>query len=86
MTTIAPEKVDKLVLSPIVSENPTSMEAILMKDAKKIEAQANTDTKFDATVERFRGGGSQPISVPLMGVAVALGLLSLSIFFNAKRR
>ncbi len=83
MSTIAPEKVDKLVLSPVVSENPTSMEAILMRDAKKIEAQANTDTKFDATVERFRGD-VQPISVPLMGVAVALGLLSLSVFFNAK--
>jgi hypothetical protein len=37
----------KLVPAPIVSSDNTSPEAILAREAKRIQAQAHADTKYD---------------------------------------
>ncbi len=79
-----PSKVDSITYSPVVSSDSNSQEAQLMRDAKKTEAQAQVDTKYDGKVSPFMNY-SEPISVPLLGVAVALSLLSLSIILTGKR-
>jgi hypothetical protein len=77
------EKVEKIVYSPIVSTDSVSPEAKLMRSAKELEEQSNTDTKYDAVVERFQQ--NQSSTKPLLGVAVALLLLLAGSIF-AKRR
>jgi hypothetical protein len=79
-----PSKVDSIIYSPVVSTDSNSQEAKLMRDAKKTEAQSQVDTKYDGEVAPFMNY-SEPISVPLLGVAVALSLLTLSIFLTGKR-
>jgi hypothetical protein len=74
-------KVEAIIYSPVVSADSTSPEAQLMRDAKKTQAQADVDTKFDAEVERFFVR-SEPISMPLVGTAVALSLFALSIIYT----
>lgn len=80
------EKVEKIVYSPIVSTDSVSPEAKLMRSAKELEEQSNTDTKYDAVVERFQQNQqNQSSTKPLLGVGVALLLLLAGSLF-AKRR
>ena len=79
------KKVDSIVNSPVVSEDSNSQEQKMMRDAKLTQVQADTDTKFDAVVERFYEGPT-PISRPLVGVAVAFGLLALSVVFTGLKK
>jgi hypothetical protein len=84
MSTIDPSKVHGIVYSPVNSQDANSPEAILARDAKKIQAQAEVDTKYDPIVERYSNFYQEPIfpSVPLLGVSVALSLLALAVFFG----
>jgi hypothetical protein len=75
------KKVEAIIYSPVVSTDSTSPEAQLMRDAKKTQAQADVDTKFDAQVERFRDR-TETISIPLLGTAVAMSLFALSIVYT----
>ena len=75
------KNVQAIIYSPVVSADSTSPESQLMREAKKTQAQADVDTKFDAQVERFYVR-SEPISMPLVGTAVALGLFALSILYT----
>ena len=79
-----PSKVDSIIYSPVVNSDSNSQEAQLMREAKKTEAQSQVDTRYDSVVTPFMNY-SEPISVPLLGVAVALSLLSLSIILTGKR-
>jgi hypothetical protein len=80
---IDPSKVQMLAQVPVVSTDATSLEAQLMRDAKKVELQTQIDTKFDSVVERFVV--QQPISLPLVSTAVALSLFALAIFITGRR-
>lgn len=83
MSAIDPSKIQGIVFSPINSQDATTPESILAREAKKIQSQAEVDTRYDPIVERYSNFYQEPIlpSVPLLGVAVALGLLTLSILF-----
>lgn len=74
------KKIDSIVYAPVISSNPNSTEAILMREAKALEAQAETDTKYDAKVERF--SVNQPISLPLVTFAVSLSLFAVAALFR----
>lgn len=74
------KKIDSVVYAPVVSSNPNSTEAILMREAKALEAQAATDTKYDAKVERF--SVHQPISLPLVTFAVSLSFFAIAVIFR----
>lgn len=45
--------IDSVAFAPVVSSDTTSNEAVMARNAKKIEAQANTDGRFDTQLERF---------------------------------
>jgi hypothetical protein len=77
--------VDSIVRAPVVNENPNSPEAMLMRDAKKVQVQASTDSKFDTVLERF-SDPLQPPSLPLLAVGVALSLLLASYAFTSVKR
>ncbi len=80
---IDPSKIQSLTYAPVVSTDATSPEAQLMREAKKIEVQSQVDTKFDSVVERFVV--QQPISLPLVHVAVALGLFAVAVYYTGRR-
>jgi hypothetical protein len=83
----AAKKVQAVVNAPVVSEDPKSPEQIMMRDAKQLEIQTDTDTKYDAVVERFMAEYTPtPISSPLLGVVVAVGLISLSLMFVKSKK
>ncbi len=50
--------IDSLAFAPVVSSDTTSKEAIMARESKKIEAQANTDSRFDTQLERFTDSSS----------------------------
>lgn len=45
--------IDSVAFAPVVSSDVTSKEAIMARESKKIETQANTDGRFDTQLERF---------------------------------
>jgi hypothetical protein len=53
MSTIAAEKVEMIVNAPVVSTDSTSPEAILARSAKRLQVQAEADSKFDTVLESF---------------------------------
>jgi hypothetical protein len=85
MSSIDPSKIYGIVNAPVTSQDATSPEAILAREARKIQVQAEVDTQYDPIVERYRNF-EQPsnltLSIPLMGVAVALSLLGLSVLMR----
>jgi hypothetical protein len=80
---IDPSKVQSLSYVPVVSPDSGSLEAQLMREAKKVEVQSQIDTKYDPIVERFVI--QQPISLPLINVTLALGLFALTIYYTGRR-
>jgi hypothetical protein len=70
--------VEKIIYAPVVSADSSSPEAILMRDAKELEAQAAIDTKYDAVVERFEVENT-PISKSLLGLTILLGIVALYV-------
>ena len=66
-----------IVNAPVVSQNTNSIESKLARQAKLIEEQAIADTKYDTIIERFMNPAQ--VETPLLGVAVAIGLLALSM-------
>jgi hypothetical protein len=74
------KKIDSVVYAPVVSTDSNSAEAVLMREAKALEAQAAADTKYDAKVERFTE--HQPISLPLVTFAISLSFFALAVLFR----
>jgi hypothetical protein len=74
MSTIAAEKVEMIVNAPVVSTESTSPEAILARSAKRLQVQAEADSKFDTVLEGF-GCQSDRINPSLLGSVFAIGLL-----------
>lgn len=77
------EKIKMLIASPVVGSESTSEESQLARLAKQTEIQAAADSQYDLVVERFINQ-QQPISIPLMGTFVALGLFALSMFVKLR--
>ncbi len=67
--------------APVVSIDSTTPEAIMAREAKKLQVQADMDSFYDTKLERFCGSSTPP----LLGLTVALGLLFLSKVFQRRR-
>lgn len=76
--------IEGTVAPPAVNENPNSPEAMLARDAKRVETQATTDSRFDTVLERFED--TRQTTITLMSVSVALGLLLLPAAIDVIRR
>lgn len=74
MSIPAAEKVEMIVNAPVVSTESTSPEAILARNAKRLQVQAEADSKFDTVLEGF-GCGSKSINQSLLGSVFAVALL-----------
>jgi hypothetical protein len=81
-----PSKVQGIVAAPVTSQDATSPEAILAREAKKIQVQAQVDTMFDPLVERYMNFEQPTVSVPLVCAVVALGLLGAAVLIRGQRR
>jgi len=83
------KKVQDIVDAPVVSDDPTSQEAILARQAKSIEAQSAADSTYDTVIERFSDSSMNlridNVSVPLVVVSIAAGLILLPFYFVSKR-
>ena len=73
-----------LVKAPTVSDDNTSPEAKLATESKRIQSQADNDSKFDTVIERFNS--REEISLPLVGTGLAIVLLGVSVWFSKKRK
>lgn len=85
-----PAGLDAIVEAPTVSDNPNSTEAKMARDAKKIQVQTETDSKFDTVLERFADQyapySQEELNIPLVGALVAVVLLGAAALFTGKRR
>lgn len=77
--------IDSVVDAPVVSVDSKSSEALLARKARALEAQAQVDTIYDTKIERFYSEPA-PLSIPLVGVSVALGLWALCVLLLPSRR
>jgi hypothetical protein len=57
-----PKKVQDVQPAPVVGPDPTAPEAILARNAKTVQLQADSDSTFDTVLERF--SDSEGILVP----------------------
>ena len=72
-----------IVVAPVVSTDSNSPEAKMARDAKRLEAQSDTDAKFDTVLERFVDVSQCIDSTLLIGVAAFAYLIYIKA---AKRR
>jgi hypothetical protein len=80
MSTNAAEKVEMIVNAPVVSTDSTSPEAILARNAKRLQVQAEADSKFDTVLENFRDQSLD--SSLLFSVAVLSILFAGAAYFR----
>lgn len=71
----------KLVQAPVLSDNPTSPEALMGREAKKLVSQAQTDSTFDDKIERFTNQ-----RMTLTSVAVVLFFFGIHGYLVRHRR
>jgi hypothetical protein len=81
---MAEKPISMMAAAPVVSDDPTSPEAKLAREAKQIQVQTDVDSKFDTVIERFEGG--PPSSQPLVAVGVVLLLFGAAALVTKKRR
>jgi hypothetical protein len=65
--------IEAIIQAPVVSADSQSPEAQLMRNAKRLEAQAAVDTRFDPVLENFT------VNKPLLGLTVALSLMVVAL-------
>ncbi len=65
-----------LVNAPVVNPDSSSPEAILARNAKRLQVQAEADSKYDTILEGF-GCRSQPINTSLVTAVVTVGILCI---------
>jgi hypothetical protein len=69
---MADKPIQELVVAPVVSSDASSPEAIMARDAKKLQVQANTDSTFDTILERFCGGTTQTLTLSSLALILSL--------------
>lgn len=74
------KQIQALAVAPVVSADSTSQESILARQARELQIQSATDSKYDTVLERFQG---QPSSL-LVGLAVAGSLLLVSLVYQRR--
>ena len=84
MSKIAADQVQMLVAAPVVSTESTSPEAILARNAKRLQVQAEADSKYDTVLESFRCQ-SQSINPSLLISVGTIGLLFVGSILLRKR-
>jgi hypothetical protein len=86
MSDISPEKVETIISAPVVSTDSLSPEAILARNAKRLQVQAEVDSKYDTVLENFYCG-PEPINKPLLISFLTVGLLFAgATLFGGKAR
>jgi hypothetical protein len=90
----APKKVQDVQPAPVVSTDSTSPEAILARNAKSVQLQADSDSVFDTVLERFSASESDSDSEseaesgptrPLLAVGLTLFGLGIMVFLSRKK-
>jgi hypothetical protein len=86
MSNIAANKVETIISAPVVSTDSSSPEAILARDAKRLQVQAEVDSKFDTVLENFYCG-PEPINTPLLVsfLTVCLLFAGATVFRGGRR-
>jgi hypothetical protein len=83
---IGSEKVESIISAPVVNTDSLSPEANLARDAKRLQVQAEVDSKYDTVVERFYCE-PEPINVPLVVSFLTVCLLFAgATFFHGRMR
>lgn len=75
------------IAAPIVSSDSTSPEAILARNAKKVEAQSYADSAYDdkdITTESFANYGNHRSRDLAYGIVASAAFLSLFVFLTRK--
>ena len=87
MSSISAEKVETIISAPVVNTDSLSPEANLARSAKRLQVQAEIDSKFDTVIERFYCG-PEPINTPLLVSFLTVGLLfaGATLFRGGARR
>lgn len=73
--------IHSLAMAPVVSTDSNSPQSKMARDAKLLEVQSSTDSKFDTKLERFVGAETTVLS----GLTVALSLLLISSLFQKRK-
>jgi hypothetical protein len=68
----ADKPIQDLISAPVVSSDASSLEAIMARDAKRLQVQANTDSTFDTVLERFCSGSNETITLSSLAVVLSL--------------
>ena len=74
MSSISAEKIQMIIAAPVVNTDSLSPEAILARNAKRLQVQAEADSKFDTVIEPFYCG-PEPINTSLLISFFTVGLL-----------
>lgn len=76
------KRVQDVQPAPVVSTDPTSEESILARNAKTIQLQAASDSKFDTVLERFSNSENyyEQTLFPFFSLSVAFFLLCVATF------
>jgi len=77
------KKVQDIVDAPVVSDDPTSQEAILARQAKTIEVQSAADSQYDTVIERFSSAIQPKINIPFTDLSIPLlvvGVIASLVF------
>ena len=86
MSNIPVNKVETIISAPVVNTDSLSPEANLARNAKRLQVQAEVDSKFDTVLENFYCG-SEPINTPLLISFLTVGLLFAgATLFRGSRR
>ena len=87
MSNISANNVETIISAPVVNTDSSSPEAILARDAKRLQVQAEVDSTFDTVVERFYCG-PEPINTPLLVsfLTVCLLFAGATLFRGGSRR
>jgi len=90
-----PKKVQDVQPAPVVGPDPTAPEAILARNAKTVQLQADSDSTFDTVLERFSDSegilvperfSDSGSTTPLLGVGLALFSLGILMFLSRFRK
>lgn len=78
----ATKRVQDIQPAPVVSTDSTSEESILARNAKTIQLQAASDSKFDTVLERFSNSERyyEETIFPFFSLSVAFFLLCIATF------
>ena len=77
-------KIDAIVAAPVVSADTTSPEAVLAREAKKIQLQAHADSKYDDK-EFFTNYGDGSCGCIVHGLLYSALFVGVVVFMTRRK-